>query len=150
MSRPSPQGSVEITLDGKEYLCCLAHAEIMELQLKCNAGPRRIACRLLPYDAKQNIFGDDYRYEDIFETLRLGLIGGGAPRGEAFILATKHSRPMEEARAIAFRILQPVIWGKQDEPLGKAEESVTTEATTGSQMNRSPSPLSSELPVQSA
>jgi hypothetical protein len=57
------------------------------------------------------------------------------------------SRPLEENRLIAFSILQPVIWGAKDEPVGKAAESETMEATD-SPTTKSPSQPSMELVQQ--
>jgi hypothetical protein len=145
----SRHGDVTIAWGDDEYNFRLGYGELRQLQEACEAGPRRIASRLMLYDAARNPFGDDYRLADVRETIRLGLIGGGKTQSEALILVRKFvdSRPLEENRLIAFSILQPVIWGAKDEPVGKAAESETMEATD-SPTTKSPSQPSMELVQQ--
>lgn len=127
----SPVGKITIPWGDGEYSFRLGHRELYQLQEKCDAGPRRIAARLMLYDPMKNPFGDDYRTDDIRETIRLGLMGAGKTQGEALNLVMRFvdTQPLEENRIIAFKILEPAIWGSKDEPVGKADESEKTKAT---------------------
>ncbi|PZR88354.1 MAG: gene transfer agent family protein [Stutzerimonas stutzeri] len=68
MSGPNRRAEVELDFADGRYLFALKIAHLGELQDKCRAGLGEIATRL---------FSGTPRYEDIYETLRLGLIGGG-------------------------------------------------------------------------
>ncbi len=140
----SPVGKITLEWGDSEYAFRLGHRELYQLQEKCDAGPRRIAARLMLYDPIKNPFGDDYRMDDVRETIRLGLMGGGKTQAEALTLVMRFvdSRPLEENRIIAFKILEPAVWGSKEEPLGKADEPETMKAT-GSQTTKTPSDDSS-------
>ncbi len=54
----------------------LGLGELLELQEKCDAGPAQIVARLE---------GGTWRVQDLRETLRLGLIGGGMTPTDAMV-----------------------------------------------------------------
>lgn len=120
-----------------EYPFCLPLAQLEELQTLCDAGPMVIAGRLE---------ASVWRTQDIYHTLRLGLIGGGTKPVEAIRLCRSYvlERPWIENVLPALAILQAALIGKPDEPVGKSEaagaesdppaqtESSTSETSTGS------------------
>lgn len=107
--------------------------ELRELQKKCDAGPQRILQRLASVD---------WLIDDIRETIRLGLIGGGKTPSEAHALAVRYfdERPPLESRSVAQVILMQAIVGVPDDVVGKKKaETAQTDPTDGS-----PSPQSTD------
>lgn len=98
-----------------EHTFALPLAQLEELQEKCNAGPAVISDRL---------GNGGWIVQDIYHTLRLGLIGGGMDPIKALELCRVYvrERPMLENVLPARLVLQAAIIGVQDPPnLGKAE-----------------------------
>jgi hypothetical protein len=64
-----------------------------------------------------------WRHQDVAETLRLGLVGGGRSREAAALLTDTYVRPpyLAEAVLIARSICAAALVGSEDEPLGEAE-----------------------------
>jgi hypothetical protein len=138
--------SARVTLEwpDKERTFRLRIGELVELQEKCDAGPMAILSRLAE---------GQWRVHDIRETIRLGLLGGGAPPSEALRLIKLHvdDRPLTEAIHVAQAILLAAVIGVEDEPLedrpgepalgtenGSASPSFTeTERSSGGPRNRS-------------
>lgn len=133
--------SAKVTLswgDG-EYVFRLRIGELVELQEKCDAGPAFILERL----ATQR-----WKVQDIRETIRLGLMGGGLTPTKALALVTRYvdSRPLQENINHAYVILASAIVGHEDEPLGKAEgETEETGSQTSPEEN---SDLPNSTPVE--
>jgi hypothetical protein len=146
----SRHGTIRLTWGGDERPFRLSFKELRELQELCTlpndklvSGPLAIAIRL----------GDGtWRVQDIRETLRLGLVGGGMKDNEATALVRRHVEEYEEplaehalhARAIIFAALM----GAREDPAGKsgaAGENAPMMADTPS-----PSPRSSESEPRSA
>lgn len=117
-----------IWADG-EHAFALPIAQLEELQSKCDAGPLVIARRLE---------AGTWQYEDVYHTLRLGLIGGGMAPVEALKLTRLYvlERPWIENVYPALAVLQAAILGKPDEPVGKSpadgEESAPPAGTESS------------------
>lgn len=100
-----------------------------ELQEKTGAGP---------YAVMRRIVAGDWRIDDLRETIRLGLIGGGMEAHRALVLTMRYvdARPKLEAVDPALKILDIALSGWTDEPkvAGGSEGNVTAErdqATTG-------------------
>lgn len=64
-----------------EYDLCLKIGQLIELQEKTNAGPYVLANRLM---------NGTWMVEDVIETIRLGLIGGGLDPRSAYSLVTRY------------------------------------------------------------
>lgn len=131
----SRNGSVTFAWADGEHTFRLPIGQLLELQEKCDAGPAFILSRLQ---------SGRWLIEDIRETLRLGLIGGGLKPGEALKLVQRYvdERPLLESVPPATAVLMGALIGAMDEPLGKpaaAEE----RASSPSAVN-SPSPPSTE------
>lgn len=120
----SRDASISFDWAGDERRFRLAIGQLRELQEKCSAGPMEIMSRLQ---------GGTWRIDDVRETMRLGLIGGGTPPGEALGLVRRYvdDRPFGECVSFALFVLMAAIYGTDQEPApGKAEpaESLPTTA----------------------
>lgn len=129
----------EVTLawaDG-DYTFRLAIKQLMELQDKCNAGPAFILSRLMQ---------GTWFVNDIRETVRLGLIGGGMDPAAALKLVRWYveERPLAESIMLAKALLMAVILPIEDDPLGKPEAPKDPSESTA----KSPSAQSTETVLQ--
>lgn len=109
-----PRRHAEITLawaDG-EHAFRLGLGQLRELQEKTDAGPAFLLDRLSR---------GTWRVDDIRETIRLGLIGGGKAPAEALALVTRYvdERPLMESIPVAQAIIMVAIMPVEDDPLGK-------------------------------
>lgn len=129
---------VELSWGDGEHVFKLALAQVRELQERCKAGPAEIAERL----QSSRWFVDDIR-----ETLRLGLIGGGKTPVEALTLVKRYvdERPLAENIIVANVLIMSVLYGVADDPVGKKEEAEGAATETAV----SPSPRSTERAPQS-
>lgn len=110
-----PTATVEVDFaDGRFALCIAKHAQIFELQDKCDAGPLLILKRLND---------GSWRINDFRETIRLALIGGGMSAPDALTRVRRYvdDRPWQESIAVARAALFAAIVGVPDDPLGKPE-----------------------------
>jgi hypothetical protein len=128
----SRDGSITLTWGDGEHRFRLAIGQLRELQEKCDAGPAEIAVRLA--DGR-------WRVNDVRETIRLGLIGGGMPPGDALKLTVRFvdERPWLESVPAAQAVLMAALVGAPEEPVGKPG---AAEAETEAAMDASPSPPS--------
>ncbi len=130
--------SVFVTWADGAYTLCLPLAQLEELQERCDAGPLVIAERLKH---------GHWQVRDVYQTLRLGLIGGGMAPAEAMRLVGRYGppeRPVTESVLPALAVLDAALFGKRDEPVGKSPadggesnpaagtESSTSATSTGS------------------
>jgi hypothetical protein len=142
MSLPVPSTSIDLEFADGTYTFKLGLKQIAELQTKCGCGIGALYARVLRgrYLLEDASFGHpaeaEYRVEDLTETIRLGLIGGGT--GEVNeqvvdvtpIVANRlvqnyvADRPLSEGWSIAAAILNTAIEGYT--PKKKAD--VTEEA----------------------
>ncbi len=116
MSRDS---SISFDWGDDTYKFRLGIAELRQLQEKCDAGPAFILGRL---------FDGTWRVDDLIQTIRLGLIGGGMTPQAALALTRTHveQRPLYESILPAQAILNALLAGAPDEPLGKAPAAAET------------------------
>lgn len=135
-----PNRHAELTLEWGDgtHTFRLAIGQLRELQEKTNCGPMELVNRMLR---------GTWRLDDVRETIRLGLVGGGSTPIDALALVARYvdQRPLAEAVPMAQAILSVLLFGNdEDDPLGKTR---AEEGTSSSQMGASPSPASTE-PVQ--
>lgn len=135
----SRDGSISLVWGDGEHRFRLPIGQLRELQEKCAAGPAEIVERLT---------AGRWRVDDVRETIRLGLIGGGMAPGEAYTLTVRYvdERPWLENVAPAQAVLMAALVGVADEPVGKAG---AAEAETGA-TDASPSPPSTASARRSA
>lgn len=86
----------------------LGFGELLELQEKTGVGPFALYRRFM---------NDDWLIADIYETCRIGLMGGGMAPKDAYVLATKYvkDRPPLENLNLARVILIAALHGAPDE-----------------------------------
>jgi hypothetical protein len=129
----SRSAHIHLALWDGEYDFQLRLGELQKLQEACDAGPLHIRRRLL---------SDEWKIEDVRETLRLGLMGAGMKQDEALTLIRRHVDPpyLAENTTNAFLVISASVIGVDDERLGEplAEEGDRQSAES------SPSPDSME------
>jgi len=96
------------------YSFRLPWAQLAALQEACDAGP---------YVVLQRLTSGTWRVEDISNVIRLGLIGGGMPVGEALkkVRFYVEDRPPLENVPIAQSVLMVALVGAPEEDLGNVE-----------------------------
>jgi hypothetical protein len=132
----SRDASVTLAWGDGEHRFRLPIGQLRELQEKTQLGPLALLRRVLD---------GGWRLDDLRETIRLGLIGGGMAPVDALGLVARYvdGRPLTESVLPAYRVLQAVIYGTPDmaeDTAGKGEPPPDA-ATSG---DGSTSPLSTE------
>ena len=126
----SRDAAVTLAWADGDYTFRLAWGELIQLQEACDAGPFVILQRLTNMQ---------WRMNDIRETIRLGLIGGGTEPGKALSLVRDYveARPPMENVMFARGILGIALQGAPDEQpgeaVGEAENDTTTSPTESSE-----------------
>jgi hypothetical protein len=117
-------GAIRFDWADGEHVFRLALAQLRELQDRTGVGPQALADRLA---------GRDWRIDDLRETIRLGLIGGGMDPLDALARVRTYvdARPLLESVYPAWRIVNAALMGPTDDQPGKKEApppAATTEA----------------------
>jgi hypothetical protein len=135
---PSRDGSISFDWADDHHTFRLGLGEISELQEKCDAGPVFIYARLQTGQAK---------LEDVTETLRIGLIGGGMAPVKAKKLVERYVIDYGFLRNVdaAIKVLTPFLEGVPEEEFPKSEAASQTDQNL-SQEEKSDSPPSTETP----
>jgi hypothetical protein len=136
-------GRIELDFGDGRYPFRLAWAQLISLQEKTDAGPFMLQQRLLK---------GDWRVQDIAETIRWGLIGGGMVPLEATKLVRLfvETRPLLESLPVAMGIIAAALIGSPEE--GTLGEAGGGEAAKGNGSTTSPTvdfaspPSSDSLP----
>jgi len=133
----SRDAKIELDFGDGAYTFRLAWGQLIELQEKCDAGPYVILSRL---------DGVDWRMQDISETIRLGLVGGGLEPVKATKLVRRYveERPPLESLMIARGILAVALMGAPDETVGEPSAADQESPSTTSREESSGSPPSTE------
>jgi len=131
----SADASIELPFGDGKTRFRLGIGEWAELQDKCDAGLVAIMDRL---EARK------WRVEDVRETIRLGLIGGGlAPiRALAKIARYVDGQPLADNVPIAYAILAAAIIGVPEDPVGKNRP----EGSDGTGASSSPASMAPAAP----
>lgn len=124
-------GEVEINWGDGTHSFRLSIGQLLELQEKTACGPMELFRRLS---------AGTWRVSDIRETIRLGLIGGGAKPVDALGLTRRYvdDRPLAESVPVAQAILMVILFGQPEDKLGETEGRGSESGLTGG----SPSPTS--------
>lgn len=103
-----------------------------EIDEKCKCGPAEMLDRLI---------NRRWRVDDLYEIVRLGLIGGGKSPVDALTLARRYvqERPLMESVPVAFKIVEASLLGPAEDA-EQGELKVAQEPETGNSL----SPLSTE------
>lgn len=143
----TPTTALELDFADGTYLFDLKLPQLAELQEKCGAGVFKIYGRVLQgrYHFDDEVIGfpqeGEAFSEDLFETIRLGLIGGGrgivddrevvvsALTAKSLVERYVHPAPLREAWAIAAAILGARVEGysppKKAAPAGEPADDQT-------------------------
>lgn len=133
----SRDGSVELVWGGDLRKFRLGIDELLALQEKRDAGPQEIANRLRL---------QTWRVQDVHETIRLALLGGGMDAKAAQRLVDEQAKPgkLASSALIAFAVIVSAIQGDETDPVGKETAAPETPGVADS-----PAPPSTE-PVRSS
>lgn len=137
MSQPNRRAELTTDWGDGTHTFRLPIGQLRELQEKTNCGPMELLNRMIR---------GTWRLDDVRETIRLGLVGGGMAPIDALALVARYVDPPRNALAEAVPMAQAVIsvllfGGEEDNPLGKER---AEEETSSSQTGVSPSPASTE------
>ena len=118
---------------GGEHEFALDIGGLRALQTACDAGPQQILNRVAT---------GTWRVDDLFQTIRLGLVGGGMAAGEATRLteATFKSHALMQFRPTAQAILVAALIGDPDDALGEAKGETAPPENGGSANSTEPEP----------
>ena len=121
----SRDGSVELVWGGDLRTFRLGIDELLALQEKRDAGIQEIANRLRL---------QTWRVQDVHETLRLALLGGGMEPKAAQQLVDEQARPgkLASSALTAFAVLVSAIQGDENDPVGKEPAAPETPGATDS------------------
>ncbi len=122
------------------YSFRLAFGELAELQEKTGVGPQLLLSRLID---------GSWRVADAYDTIRLGLIGGGKSPVEALTLCDRYvrERPLLESLSPAKAILLAALSGVEGEEWPGKDGSGATQAGDLSPTDGSISPDSTDKPL---
>lgn len=100
---------------GEDQFCLSKVGLILDLEEKCKAGIAVIMTRL-----GSGSFG----LNDVRETIRLGLIGGGMTPEKAMSAVKNHvdASPLASSVLVAYAIIEAVMVGVPDDPVGKKDD----------------------------
>lgn len=127
--------------NGEDDFCLAKVGDILALEEKCGAGVMAILTRLQT---------DSWGVNDVRETIRIGLIGAGMAPEKAMKVVKLHvdgnPHGLGPSVIIAHAILQAVIIGVPDDPVGKttAAEAETQARASSMTTAASAAPPSSE------
>jgi hypothetical protein len=140
----SANGTRTIVWAGGEHQFCLAKVGlILDLEDKCKSGLALIMGRL-----EAGAWG----LNDVRETIRLGLIGGGMSPDAAMALLKNHvdEHPLAQSVLLAYEIVKAVLIGVPDDPVGKAKPAEATPTGSSMTTDASDAPRSSPSAPPSA
>lgn len=114
----SRSGQITLEWGDGEHVFALKIKHLIELQEKCDAGPPYILARLTQ---------SQWHVEDVRETIRLGLIGGGLEAHKALRLVADYvdDAPIAYHALTAQAVLSAALFGapegQEDAPPGKPQ-----------------------------
>lgn len=138
----SADASVTFAWADGEHRFRLAIGQLRELQEKCGAGPLEILDRLATRR---------WHVDDVRETMRLGLIGGGLEPFKALALVRHYidDRPLMESVPAAQAVLMAALVGVPDDDVGKEGAEESTNDGSASRPSTEPEPQSDSAPPTS-
>lgn len=140
MSEPD-KTSIVARFAGGDHVFRLRIGEIGELETHCGAGIGAIYTRMAALQ---------FRLADIRQTIRLGLIGGGMPAGQAdyFVGRYVDDAPINDYADLAFRVLRALFDGAEqaarEHPPGKPTGESAGPATSPPSSPQGTSPASDQ------
>lgn len=129
------QAEVVLFFGDGEQLFRLTVKQIIELEEKCQAAFGVIYHRIM-----NGIFTAN----DVTETIRLGLIGGGLEPAKAFKLTERYGGvPFAESHQVARLVIGAAMFGFEKSPLGKDQATAEATQSATTSPNLSPQPTAS-------
>jgi hypothetical protein len=128
---------IPLTWQGGEHEFALPIGQLRALQDRCDAGPAHVLGRLA---------SGQWRVDDVTETIRLALMGGGLERSEAVRLVKLHveEKPLAQSVTLASAVLMAALYGPEDDSLGEttagAAQSPSRADDGSSQASTAPEP----------
>lgn len=118
---------IELVWAGGEHSFLLRIDELRALQQKCDAGPEYILNRL---HTKQ------WLVDDVVETIRLALMGGGMASEDCKKIIKQHiiSQPLSQFVITAQLALANALYGVEDDPVGESQAGAVDSKTNPSRM----------------
>lgn len=117
-------GEVTCFVGEGHFILNLKIAELITLQEKTGIGPSALFRRLM---------NGDWHVQDIIETIRIGLIGGGMSHKDAYDLVGRvvTAGNLMDCQIVAMTALQAALFGPEDddvqgEPVAPPESETTT------------------------
>lgn len=112
---------VELEFADGDYSFRLGWGQLIELQEKTLAGP---------YVVLQRLLDKSFLIDDVAETIRIGLIGGGMEPGKALTMTKRYvkARPPFENLTLATAILMAGLMGAPDEEVGAGRKADSDKA----------------------
>ncbi len=145
MNAENRNAAVDLDFGGGTYRFRLAMGELEELQEVAGAGP---------YHSLRRLLAGDWHLQDVRDTIRLGLIGGGLPANDALKLTRRYvdERPDWLRNAtLAIAVLSAALAGAPEEqPSKKGDAPKARSKARRSRMGASPSVRSTEPQPPSA
>lgn len=136
----SANGTLVLDWAGGEDAFCLAKVGlILDLEDKCKAGIGVIAARLE---------SGAYYLNDVRETIRLGLIGGGKSPDQAMAAVRNHvdGTPLGHCQIVAYEIVKAVLIGVPHDPVGDQSDAGKAEPAEATQTGSSTLTDASDAP----
>lgn len=110
----------DLTWRGGRHPFRLGIGELRALQHATDAGPAHVLARLQ---------SGEWLVDDVTETIRLGLTGGGMDRAEATRLVDVHVEDRLGSHVmLATAIIAAALYGVEDDPVGEVSPSGEAEA----------------------
>ncbi|WGG61946.1 gene transfer agent family protein [Brucella intermedia] len=135
----SRDAKIELDWADGTYTFRLGWGEFSRLQEACDAGPWVIL---------ERVKNNEWKTEDLRETIRYGLIGAGMEPTKALKLVREYveTRPLSESVVFAHLILSAGIFGAPEEKVGEHKAAKRTKkSSTASRTGKSASPLSTAM-----
>lgn len=127
----------EVTIDFADgvYAFRLTVKQVIELEEKCGAAFAIIHYRL---------WNGAYAANDVVETIRLGLIGGGMEPTAALKLTERYGGlPFKYSYPVARAVIGAAMWGFEKSPLGKDQATAQSNQSATTSPSLSPQPTAS-------
>lgn len=115
----SANGTIIIAwANGEDTFCIAKVGHLLDLEDKCSAGVAAIMRRLED---------GSWRLNDVRETIRLGLIGGGMAPEQAMVTVKRHvdDQPLARSVLLAYEVLAAAMVGVPGDGVGKKPEAET-------------------------
>ncbi|GJD58148.1 gene transfer agent family protein [Methylobacterium dankookense] len=144
----SADGSITLPFADGEHRFRLAIGQLRELQEAVNLPRARAGTASVgPAQILAGLGSGEWWVDDLRETIRLGLIGGGATPARALILTTRYVdvRPPRESIPLARGILLAALIGVPEDPAGGKPLAGET-ATEGTAASSSPASTATAQP----